>query len=145
MSEHTFDLWSNFDSSIWTMTPGPPSIGIGCKISARHATSRQCRDIFTSVSLDAIPSDDIKVREPLCDHFQRNWTCCWRGSLLASKNDPVRTDLNRLQRWHFLTEQNIKGYLHSENETFIVIIISIILTGIKISTMLALGGGGGSS
>ena len=35
------------------------------KISARHTTSRQCRDMFTRVFLDAIPSDDIELEEPL--------------------------------------------------------------------------------
>ena len=140
MSEHTFALWLNFDSSIWTMTPGPPSIGIGCKISARHATSRQRRAIFTRVFLDAIPSDDIKLKEPLCDHFQRNWTWCWRDTLLASKNDPVRTVLDRLQWWHFLKEQNINGYTR-KNEAVIFNIISLKLTGREKSTMLARAGG----
>ena len=45
----TFDLWLNFDLSIWIMTPGPPSLRIGCKIKACQATSLQ---LSVSTTLD---------------------------------------------------------------------------------------------
>lgn len=98
----TFDLWLNFDSSIWTMTPGPPSLGIGCKIIACQATSLHFRAIFMRILRDAIPSKNIAVKESLWVHFQRNWTCRCSESLLPSKKDPVLTDFISPHRLHFL-------------------------------------------
>ena len=61
--------------------------------------------------------------------------------MLPSKNDPVRTVLNRLQRWHFLIEQNIKDYLYVENETFMIIMYPLYYQEEKKAQCLPGGGG----
>lgn len=98
----TFDLWLNFDSSIWTMTPGPPSLGIGCKIRACQAISLHFRAILIRILRDAIPSKNIAVKESLWVHFQRNCTCRCNESLLPSKKDPVLRDFRSPHWLHFL-------------------------------------------
>lgn len=103
----TLDLWLNFDSSVWIITPGPPSLGIGCKISACHTISLNFRAILMRTLRDAIPSKNIALKESLWAHFQRSWTCRCSESLLPSKNDPVLRDLNSPHRWHFLVNTSI--------------------------------------
>ena len=71
----TFDLWLNFDSlnfdsSIWIMTPGPPSLGIGCKIRACQATSLHFRAILMRTLHDAIPSKNMALKKSFWAHFQ---------------------------------------------------------------------------
>ena len=85
-----FDLWLNFDSSIWIMTPGPPSLGIGCKITACLATSLHFLAILIRTLRGAIPSKNMALKESFWAHFQRNWTCRCNESLLPSKNDLLR-------------------------------------------------------
>lgn len=89
------------------MTPGPPSLGIGCKISACHAISLHFRAILMKTLRDAIPSKNVALKESLRAHFQRNWTCHGSESLLPSKNDPVLRDLNSPHRLHFLVNTSI--------------------------------------
>ena len=116
----TFDLWLNFDSlnfdsSIWIMTPGPPSLGIECKIKACQATSLHFRAILMRTLRDAIPSKNMALKESFWAHFQRNWTCRYSESLLPSKNDPLRSDFTSPHRLHFLS---IQSYLLSQNNPF---------------------------
>ena len=110
-----FDLWLNFDSSIWIMTPGPPSLGIECKIKACQATSLHFRAILMRTLRDAIPSKNMALKESFWAHFQRNWTCRYSESLLPSKNDPLRSDFTSPHRLHFLS---IQSYLLSQNNPF---------------------------
>ena len=58
----TLDLWLNFDSSICTTTPDPPSLGIGCNNNVCHAISRQCRANVTNAFPFAIPSVCMTIR-----------------------------------------------------------------------------------
>ena len=111
----TFDLWLNFDSLIWIMTPGPPSLGIGYKIKACQATSLHFRAILMRTLRDAIPSKNMALKESFWAHFQRNLICRCSVSLLPSKNDPLRSDFTSPHRLHFLS---IQSYLLSQNNPF---------------------------
>ena len=111
----TLDLWLNFDSSICTSTPGPPSLGIGCNNSDRHAISRQRRANFTSAFIFAIPSLSITVNESFWDHFHKKCVCRWMESLLPAKNESSLIDFLTLQWLHFLkggTEKTGKWDVH---------------------------------
>ena len=104
-----------FDSSIWIMTTGLPSLGIRCKIGACQATSLHFRAILMRTLRDAIPSKNMVLEESFWAHFQRIWTCRCSDSLLPSKNDPLRSDFISPHRLHFLS---IQSYLLSQNNPF---------------------------
>lgn len=113
LAQLTLDLWLNFDSSICTTTPGPPSLEIGCNNNVCHAISRQCRANLLNAFLFAIPSSSITFKESFWDHFQRKCVCLCSEILLPAKKESTLTDFLSLHIWHFLKRKR------PEKKTFV--------------------------
>ena len=138
----TLDLWLNFDSSICTTKPGPPSLGIGCNNSVCRAISRHSHASLTNAFLFAIPSSSITFKESFWDHFQRKCVCCCSEILLLAKKESTLTDFLSLHWWHFLKRKRpekkfLLRTLTKQNLAFSCDTSSRVTKGLVTSTIVA--------